>query len=171
MKKAALFFAASAAASLGGCGASLPSLTTGSLFGGKPAAPVAQNDGVSKALDVGANSARAIKCGYNFDPAKLRGQFLATETAANPADAEKLGQIYDTAFRGISKAVATKADDYCTAAKTARIKEALNRNLAGDYTPLPPEPVENDGLFSSWGSASSSGEGDDQKKYPWLKPK
>jgi len=172
MRIAALLFAVSASATLSACGSSLPSPTTGSLFGGAQATPqVAQNDSVSRALDVGANSARAIKCGYNFDPAKLRGQFLSFETTANAADAGKLAQIYDTAFNGVSKAVATKRDDYCTADKTAAIKEALNRHLAGDYTPTPPKPVEEeDGYFSSWGASSgSTSDNQNGQKFPWLK--
>jgi hypothetical protein len=166
MKIARLFFVVLAMAGLAGCGASLPSLSTGSLFGGAQAAPpVAQNDPVSRALDVGATSARAIKCGYNFDPAKLRGQFLTAETAANPDDAGKLAQIYDSAFSGVSKAVAAKGNDYCSAAKTARIKDALNRHLAGDYTPSPPEKVEQDeGLFSGWGNGSSNSSGVNSKQ-------
>lgn len=154
-----IVFANLLVASLGGCGASLPSLTTGSLFGGSNAAPVVQNDPVSRAMEVGATSARAIKCGYNFDPSKLRTQFLAAETAANPDDAGKLGQVYDTTFNGVSKAIASQGAEYCTAAKTSRIKEALTRHLAGDYTPSPPEATEDDSLFGGWGSNSSSSQG------------
>jgi hypothetical protein len=166
MHIARLFLVALATAGFAGCGASLPSLTTGSLFGGKPAAPpVIQNDPISRAMEVGATSARAVKCGYNFDPAKLRGQFLAAETAANPADAGKLTQIYDTTFNGISKAVAAKGADYCTEAKTNRIKQALNRHLAGDYTPSPPGAVEQeDGIFGGFGSGSNSDEGVNTKQ-------
>lgn len=147
-----------ATVSLGGCGASLPSLSTGSLFGGKAAAkPVIQNDPTSRAMEVGSTSARAIKCGYNFDPAKLKSQFLAAEAAANPDDTAKIAQVYDLTFNGISKALATKGADYCSKAKTDKIKEALNRHLAGDYTPSPPEPVEQDeGLFGSAPSSSSN---------------
>jgi len=158
MKIARLIPLAMAAASLGGCGASLPSVTTGSLFGGNKqaaGAPIIQNDPVSRALDVAGTSARAIKCGYNFDPVKLRTQFLAAETAANPG-ASNLPQIYDTAFNGVSTAIAEKTEEYCTPDKTARIKTALNRHLAGDYTPGPPEPKQDDGgLFGSWGSGGS----------------
>lgn len=147
-----------ATVSLGGCGASLPSLTTGTIFGGGAAAkPAIQNDPTSRAMEVGATSARAIKCGYNFDPAKLKNQFLTAETAANPADAAKLAQVYDLTFNGISKALAAKGTDYCSKAKTDKIKEALNRHLAGDYTPSPPEPVEQDeSLFGSAPSSSST---------------
>lgn len=152
------------AAALSGCGATLPNLTTGSLFGGTagstpPAAPQVQNDPVSRAMQVGTTSARALKCGYNFDPIKLRTQFLATETAAtaSPADATRVGQVYDTAFNGVSKAVASQGEGYCSAAKTRAIKEALTRHLAGDYTPTPPEPQPaEEGLFGSGGGSSTS---------------
>ena len=134
MKTARLCLMALATVSLGGCGASLPSLTTGAVFGGGAAAkPAIQNDPTSRAMEVGATSARAIKCGYNFDPAKLKNQFLTAET------------------------LAAKGADYCSKAKTDKIKEALNRHLAGDYTPSPPEPVEQDeGLFGGAPSSSSS---------------
>lgn len=149
-----------------GCGASLGDVSTGSLFGGAPKAPPAvQNDPTARAMQVGTTAARAIKCGYNFDPSKLRTQFLAAETVAAPADATKLAQIYDTSFSGVSKAVASQGEAYCTAGKTAAIKEALNRHLAGDFTPTPPEPVEEDiGLF---GDVGASGPGKDPSmKHP-----
>lgn len=147
---------------LGGCGASIPNLTTGSLFGGSSAAPAAapqvSNDPTSRAIQVGTTSARAQKCGFNFDAVKLRTQFLATESATNPADAAKLGQVYDIAFNGVSKAVVAQSEDYCTPHKTATIKEALNRHLTGDYTPATPEPVADDGgLFGDLGTSDSSG--------------
>lgn len=147
---------------LSGCGASLPSLSTGSLFGGdaaKSAAPQITNDPMSRAMQVGTTSARALKCGFNFDPVKLRAQFLATESPAltNPADGEKVSRMYDISFSGISKAVADQGESYCTAEKTRKIKEALNRHLTGDYSPTPPEPVVDDGgLFGDFGSSSDS---------------
>ena len=159
MKIESIIVSLSLAAFLGGCGASLPGFTTGSLFGGNKPAPVAQNDAVSRAMDVGATSARAIKCGYNFDAAKLRGQYLAAETVNNPADADKLGKVYDASFNGVSKALAEKGDEYCSGDKTARIKAALTRHLAGDYTPSPPEVAQDESLFSDWGSSSPDGKG------------
>src|SRR4029079_9468145 len=86
MKTARLCVMVLATVSLGGCGASLPSLSTGSLFGGtsKAATPVIQNDPTSRAIEVGSTSARAIKCGYNSDPAKLKNQFLTAEAATTP---------------------------------------------------------------------------------------
>lgn len=148
----------SATLGLAGCGASLPN-TTGSLFGGAPAAPPAPaNDPTSRALQVGSTAARAEKCGFNFDPVKLRTQFIAAETAANPADAGKISQVYDTAYRGVARGVAEQGEAYCSDQKTVKIKSALARHLAGDYAPDPlePAPVE-EGLFSSSSSGSTNG--------------
>lgn len=155
MKIARILFAGFLAASLGGCGASLPKLSTGSLFGANNAAPVDRNnDPATRTMDVAATSARALKCGYNFDPAKLKNNFLTTQSATAPGDLPKLTQIYDASFNTVSKALVGKPD-YCTAEKTARIKLALNRHLAGDFTPSPPEVVEDDSLFGGWGNSSS----------------
>lgn len=162
-----LLAALSASLLLSGCGASIPNFTTGSLFGGdaaKPtaaAAPQVSNDPTSRAVQVGTTSARALKCGFNFDPVKLRTQFLATESATltNAEDAAKLSKVYDIGFNGVSKAVASKDESYCTSVKTAKIKDALNRHLAGDYTPTPPEPQveEEGGLFGSVGGTADGG--------------
>jgi hypothetical protein len=156
MKEAKFFAVAIVAVSLGGCGASLPKLpTTGSLLGGSDTAKENRdpNDPVARAMGVGATSARALKCGYNFDPAKLKSQYLAYETAAAPTLGDKLSRVYDTAFAGVSKAISDKEkdEDYCTPDRTARIKEALTRNLAGDYKPPASEaPEDTGGLFGGW---------------------
>ncbi len=144
-----------------GCSGGSP-LTTSALMGGNsakaPEPAQGQNDTVSRALQVGTTSARALKCGFNVDPAKMRTQFLTAETAANPADAAKITQVYDTAFKGVSRAVATQGEIYCTEKKVAQIKTALTRHLAGDYAPAPPETEpEEEGLFGSLGSGSSGG--------------
>lgn len=166
MRIQALVAAIVTAIVISGCGASIGNMTTGSLFGGgsagtaAPAVAQVVNDPTARAMQVGTTSARAQKCGFNFDPVRLRSQFLAAESPAltNPADAAKLSQIYDTSVNGLSKAVAGQGQDYCSAGKTRIIKEALNRHLAGDYTPAPPEPVEvESGIFGDLGSPSSPG--------------
>jgi hypothetical protein len=143
----------------GGCSEG-SSLSTSSLLGGsrKAAAPPALvNTPTSRALQVGATSARATKCGYNFDASKLRTTFLAAEAAQDPAaDQTNVQRTYDTAYSGIAKAASSKSD-YCTDAKTKEIKSALTRHLAGDYTPDPPKPKEEEeGLFSFGGSGGES---------------
>lgn len=163
-----------AASLLAGCSMG-NSLTTGSIFGGEkkvadaaPVAPAAPANPVSdptgRALHVGAVSARATKCGYNFDPVKLKANYLASETAlgATPADIEKLTKIYEVSHNGVAKAVAGKSG-YCTEKKTAHIKEDLTRNLAGDYNPVQrqAEAVPEDGgllgdMFGDVGSSSDA---------------
>lgn len=154
------------ALALGGCSSN--PLTTGSLFGGSnAAAPVAapqvQNDPVSRAMQVGTTAARAQKCGFYFDPVKLRTQFLAAESAQSPdtATLDKVAQVYDTSYRGLSRAVSGQGEGYCSGGKVAQIKDALTRHLAGDYTPSPPAPPppQDEGLFGNLGSSSSSSTG------------
>jgi hypothetical protein len=156
-----------ASIAIGGC-ASGSGLTTGSLFGGGdttkvaaaaavPAAPT--SDPTSRAFSVGSLSARAMKCGYNFDPVKLKSSFLAAETASiAPADLGRVEKIYDTAFGGVTKAIATEPN-YCTPVKTADIKQNLARHLAGDFTPavVKQAPVADDGWFGNWSGSGSDG--------------
>ncbi|MGD9669324.1 MAG: hypothetical protein AB7U75_09740 [Hyphomicrobiaceae bacterium] len=155
---------AAAALLLAACsgGPALPSLSTGSLSSnGNPpvatgateaAAPAVKNDPTQRAFQVGSTSARAVKCGFFFDPVKLKQQFLAAEATQGTAiaDMAKVEKIYDVSFNGISRGIAAK-EDYCTAAKSKEIKEDLTRHLAGDYTPRPVKEVaakDEGGFFS-----------------------
>ena len=165
--KAAGIWLALAALLLTGCSgsSSLPSLsniTTGSILGGpeKPAAdPSAVNDPTNRAFQVGTVSAKAIKCGFNFDPAKLKNNYLTYErTLAPGADMARIEKVYDVSFNGVTKAVAGETD-YCSGSKTKEIKADLGRHLAGDYTPAPRPKVasdEGDGLFGNMFSGDSS---------------
>jgi hypothetical protein len=154
MKAAGLTLALVAVA-LGGCSLGSSSLSTGSLLSdGKPATPTA--DPPARAFQVGTASARAVKCGFNFDPGKLKANYLAYEKQQAPGqDTAKIERIYDVSFNGVAKAVAAEGD-YCSDAKTRKIKADLTRHLAGDYTPnAPEEEQDSGGLFSGWGSGGS----------------
>lgn len=156
--KAASSMLALVAFALAGCGGSGSELlSTGSLLGeSKPAAPV--NDGTARAFQVGTVSARAIKCGFNFDPAKLKANYLTYERQQpGVPDLVKIEKVYDVSFNAVAKAVAAEGE-YCTDAKTRTIKVDLGRHLAGDYTPSAPPPQQDDGLFSGWGGGSSAPE-------------
>ena len=156
MKTAGLMLAL-VAASLAGCSGS-SGLTTGALLGEDkpPAAPT--NDAPARAFQVGTVSARAVKCGFNFDPAKLKTTYLAYEKQQpGGQDTSKVERIYDVSFNGVAKVVAAEGD-YCSDGKTRQIKTDLTRHLAGDYTPNPPKVEEEEGLLSGWGSGGS-GEG------------
>lgn len=113
-----------------------------------------KNDPTSRAFQVATVSARAVKCGYNFDPMKLRADFLAAEMTqpdaqANMANVEK---TYDATYNGVTKGVAKQGDEYCSPAKTKDIKRDLNRHLAGDYTPTQRKVAKapEQGLFSGF---------------------
>src|SRR5690606_6788127 len=78
------------------CSSGTPSLTTGALFGG-PKGKTPVDLATSRMLGVATTSARAAKCGYNYDPAKLRTAYLAYEsTQGGGADQiAKLEKGYD----------------------------------------------------------------------------
>ena len=148
------------AVTISACSGATP-LSTASILGGGsaagatpaiPAAPASTPQ--SRALRVGAVAARAVKCGYNFDPTNLRAGFLAFEsTAGTPPDqlptAEK---AYDAAFSGVGKAIAGDKD-YCTNERTKSIKADLTRHLAGDFTEPRPKAAKvaaQSGIFGSF---------------------
>jgi hypothetical protein len=158
---------------LAGCGSS--ALTTASLTGGgEPTAAAGStgatatlppspppSDPTSRAIQVGATSARASRCGFYFDPTKLRGNFLAAEAAqgAAPDQLQKIEREYDHIRGAVLKATTAEAD-YCNKSRANEIKTDLNRHLAGDFTPTPKKPeAQGGGLFS--------GLGDSTEQKPW----
>lgn len=156
--------------SLAGCGATIGNMTTSSLFGQSsqhqaaaaqttatgtlPAAPAQPTSTpTSRAMHVGALTARATKCGYNFDPTQLKAAFFAAEAAAGtpPTQNALLEQAYNVAFNGVNKVATTEAN-YCNANKTKTIKQDLTRALAGDFTPpvvKKPKVAQSDGIFGA----------------------
>lgn len=167
--KAQMFALALSAAVLAGCSGS-SALTTGSLFGGKtdPAkeetAPAVKNDPTSRSFQVGSVSARAVKCGFYFDPDKLKASYLASEAqlGAGPDELAKIEKTYTVSYGTVQKVISGQ-NEYCTERKTKEIKADLSRHLAGDFTPSPPRPKEEDdgGLFTFGGAT------DDAKAGPF----
>lgn len=124
---------------LAGCGSS-SGITTGSLLGeggakAAQAAPVVVTP-TDRALQVSTTSARAERCGFYFDPARLRTNFLAAEANSGLAASEmqRIEREYDS-IRGKLAAVIAQDGGFCTDAKAREIKADLNRHLAGDFTP------------------------------------
>ena len=141
-------------AGLAGCSSANSGVTTGSLLAGpakKSADPVSE-----RAFQVGSTSARAAKCGYNFDPAKLRMSYLAFEStqsgdAAAQAKAEK---TFDTTRNLVASKIADPTE-FCNEDQTAKIKADLTRHLAGDFNP----PVKKDeGNLADWWVSKKSDE-------------
>jgi len=125
--------------------------------------PVSTSTPTSRAFQVGSVSARAAKCGYNFDPVRLKAQYIAYETSlgATPDVLANVEKVYGVAHNGVSKAAADETN-YCSAQKTRTIKADLTRLLAGDYEP--PARVaqkEDDGGF--FGGLFGGGGGGEEK--------
>lgn len=165
------------AAAVAGC-SSGGGVSTASIFGTAPtpppaagAAPVGAVAAVApppssptdRAFQVGSVTARAAKCGYNFDAAKLKASYMAHEIGRGAGNDEvaRIEKIYDVAYNGISKAAAQEAD-YCSERKTQEIKADLNRLLAGDFEP-PRKAVatkkEDDGGIFDWFGSSNEDSG------------
>lgn len=136
---------------LAGCAGSGSELTTAAVLDEerKPAAGAAQSTPTTRAMQVGSVSARALKCGFNFDPAKLKASFLAAEAQGGLSAGElaKVEAVYGVAYRGVAKGVQGETE-YCTDRKTAEIKSDLTRHLAGDFSPAPPRVQADDGFLS-----------------------
>jgi hypothetical protein len=151
------------AAGLAGCGGSGAGLLTGATAASpddpgslKPENPMARPTVVAW------TSARAQRCGFNFDPAKLRASYLAYEARQSPPDQlTKAEKVYDSAYKAIRTSVGADPD-YCTDSKSAAIKNDLTRHLAGDFKiDLPaPKKVESCGFF---GCPETSKEWDSKK--------
>jgi len=107
-------------------------ISTASLLGTPEKPPV--DEPTERALHSAAISARATKCGYNFDPNRLRESYLTAEAAsgATPEQMAKLGQSYDFTRATISKQI-SKPDEYCSEEKTRDVSAALQKQMAGDF--------------------------------------
>jgi hypothetical protein len=121
-------------------------LSTASILGEAPAGAtgdrpgITRDDPMAQPVQVAWTSARAQKCGFNFDPVKLKANYMAAEQRGG-ADAGRMGQIektYDMTVTKIKGTIAS-ADTYCTDRQSQIIKADLNRHLAGDYSASFPE--------------------------------
>ena len=99
------------------------------------AVEVKPEDPLARPIQVAWTSARAKYCGFLFDPARLRANFMASAAAgASPDQIKKLERAYDYTFESVTAGI---GDDpsYCSKARTDAIRIDLNRYLAGDFTP------------------------------------
>jgi hypothetical protein len=149
-----------------GCGGNAAGLTTSSTAPGDSKIP-SNDDPLARPTFVAWTSARAKRCGFFFDPAKLKANYLAYENkqgqGGHLANIEK---VYDQTFKSTSDS-AWAQEDYCSERKGAEIKQELARHLAGDYAPNFPKPkvVADCGVF---GCSAASEEPFDSKKF-WQK--
>jgi len=122
---------------LAGCSGGL---TTASLTGSGPSQVAAPSPppatSTDRVLQVASTSARAVKCGYYFDAAKLKSAFLASEAGSGAAadQIQKIERDYDYTRAAVINQIA-KQPEYCSDARTKEIKADLTRHLAGDFSP------------------------------------
>ncbi len=97
----------------------------------------------ARAVQVGWTSARARKCNFYFDDAKLKAGLLSYETKLDPdpVKLQKISQTYDYTRDTIAKRIAA-GENYCDPVKIGQIRKDLNRHLAGDYTPASTQKAE-----------------------------
>jgi hypothetical protein len=142
---------------LAACSNSASGLTTGTTAVPTDAPAAISNEGpLARPIAVAWTSARAQRCGFYFDAAKLRSTYLAYEAKqSGPELLAKAEKTYDSTFKVISDRVASNSD-YCTDRKSKDIKADLQRHLAGDFTPKLPQPkkVETCGFFGCAPTAS-----------------
>jgi hypothetical protein len=127
---------------LSGCGNSASGLTTGSAPTGDAPAAISNEDPMARPVAVAWTSARAQRCGFFFDPARLRSSYLAYEAKQSSGEQlAKAEKTYDSTFKIISQRVSADPD-YCSDRKGNEIKGELQRHLAGDFTPKLPQPKQ-----------------------------
>lgn len=132
-----------------GCG-SAGGLTTQSVEAADVPGGITNESPLARPIAVAWTSARAQRCGFYFDAAKLKASYLAFE-AKQQASADQLAKVqkaYDTTMATIRER-ATADPDYCTDRKGTEIKADLQRHLAGDFAPNFPKAkvVESCGFF------------------------
>jgi len=146
-----------AAAGLAACSSGASGLITGSTQTNTDAPGGITNDNpLARPIGVAWTSARARRCGFNFDPAKLRASYLAYEASQSKGELlAKSEKSYDTTFQVITERISADPN-YCTDRKGAEIKTELARHLKGDFAPNFPKAkvVESCGFFGCAPEAS-----------------
>ncbi|MBO0766755.1 MAG: hypothetical protein J2P50_19485, partial [Hyphomicrobiaceae bacterium] len=140
------------------------------LLGGTPAAADApgslkNDDPLARPVAVAWTSARAQRCGFYFNPAKLRSSYLAYEARrSGPEQVAQAEKVYDSTFNTIRDKVAADPG-YCTDGKSAEIKRDLTRHLAGDFAASFPKPKVAESSCMLFCGADTSDQAWDAKKF------
>ena len=94
-------------------------------------------DPMDRPTRVGWTSARASRCGFVFDPARLRGSYLAFERSygADPRRMQEIQKAYDYSLEATAE-LAKQNTGYCTRERVDEIRPELNRYLSGNFRTL-----------------------------------
>jgi hypothetical protein len=161
-----------------GSGGSGSGLSTASILGDAPPGASGDSPGIKKddpmarPIQVAWTSARAQRCGFNFDPARLRANYLDAEQrgGVEPARLAQMQRVYDETFVKVRQTI-DSGDSYCTDKKSAAIKGDLTRHLAGDYTPNFPADKSSGGLLAASGDQTNHGRFDPKTIWQDLQDK
>jgi hypothetical protein len=97
---------------------------------------VTPDDPLARPIQVAWTSARASHCGFMFDPAKLKADYLADETrrGVSPDQLQRSSKAYDYTHDSVLQTIGADPS-YCNKERTEAIRDDLRRYLAGDYAP------------------------------------
>lgn len=143
-----------------GCSASpLSGLTTGSTSAAEEAPKPFVNDTDTRTTQVAWNSARAEKCGFYLDPAKLKTDYLAweQELGTEPEQIARLDQNYDGQRAMFGQRLKVQPyESYCNPAAVSEMRTDVQRYTVGDFSarPIVRKKVKEAGIFDGWGSSS-----------------
>ncbi|ODA68908.1 hypothetical protein A7A08_00742 [Methyloligella halotolerans] len=91
-------------------------------------------DPLSRPVQVAWTSARASRCGFIFEPAQLRANYLAQMQRLGTPAAEyrRIEEAYDYTYQSVTETVRGQRG-YCTKEKTDAIRNDLNQYIAGNF--------------------------------------
>ena len=136
---------------LAGCAGSGSELTTAGVLGEekKPGNLAMRSTATGRAIQVGSVAARAVKCGFNFDPAKLKSAFLAREAQAGLGVDElaKTEKVYGVAYSGVAKGVQGEAPaPIANPPRSSPTSPATSPAIS----PAPPREKADDSIWASF---------------------
>lgn len=102
----------------------------------KAARYVKADDPLARPIQVAWTSARAVHCGFMFDPERLKADYMADESrrGLDPYQLQKMSEAYDYTRTSVLETI-QEDPAYCNKARTDAIRADLRRYLAGDYAP------------------------------------
>jgi hypothetical protein len=118
--------------------------------GGKPLStasttPVVVDNNQTRLSQVAWTAARAAKCGFVIDQARLKSNYIAYEaTASEPAALATVEKAYDAVHSVMEKKIAPQSD-YCSTAVVDEVRSDLARYLAGNFAARAVKPTSDAG--------------------------
>ncbi len=93
-----------------------------------------ESDPLSRPVQVAWTAARASHCGFIFQPAQLRANYLnQMQRLGTPAaELRRIEEAYDYTYGSVTDTI-EKESNYCTKTKTDAIRKDLNQYLAGNF--------------------------------------